>query len=131
MADGGGFGTMVDGGLDALWTQVRATLRERVGAGSFQSWISPLRLAAMDGGVATLMVPTAFLGSYVARNFHDDILAALAAAGRPATRLLFAPRPRAAALATAPAGTPAEVAVGTPVASPAAAAGGGGGSRRA
>jgi chromosomal replication initiator protein len=79
MADGG-FGTHLEG-TEALWTEVRATLKDRVGAGSFQSWISPLRLAAVEGGVATLTVPTAFLGSYVARNFQEDILAALDQAG--------------------------------------------------
>jgi chromosomal replication initiator protein len=94
MADGG-FGTHLEG-TEALWTEVRATLKDRVGAGSFQSWISPLRLAAVEGGVATLTVPTAFLGSYVARNFQEDILAALDQAGRPVSRIVFAPKPRAA-----------------------------------
>ncbi|EYD73879.1 Chromosomal replication initiator protein DnaA [Rubellimicrobium mesophilum DSM 19309] len=51
------------------------------------------------GGVATLVVPTAFLGSYVARNFEDDILAALAQAGAPVSRLIFAPQARAVAAA--------------------------------
>ncbi len=106
MADGGGFGTILDTGVDALWAQCRGTLKERVGTGSFQSWISPLRLASLEGGVATLMVPTAFLGSYVARNFQDDILAALEKAGRPVSRIVFAAKPRAAA-AAAPVAAPA------------------------
>ncbi len=99
MADGAGFGTILDAGVETLWAQCRATLRERVGAGSFQSWISPLRLGSLEDGVATLVVPTAFLGSYVARNFQDDILAALAQAGAPATRLIFAPSARVATAA--------------------------------
>ncbi|TNC51680.1 chromosomal replication initiator protein DnaA [Rubellimicrobium rubrum] len=97
-----------DESVDALWTRCRATLRERVGTGSFQSWISPLRLASIEGGVATLTVPTAFLGSYVARNFQEAILAVLDEAGAPATRLIFTPQGRAipqaaTALAEAPA----------------------------
>jgi len=108
MADGAGFGTILDGGAEALWAQCRATLKERVGAGSFQSWIAPLRLASLEDGVATLVVPTAFLGSYVARNFQEDILATLAQAGAPATRLIFAPQARVvAATAVAPAVVPA------------------------
>lgn len=107
MADGAGFGTILDGGTEALWAQCRATLKERVGGGSFQSWIAPLRLASLEDGVATLVVPTAFLGSYVARNFQDDILTTLAQAGAPATRLIFAPQARAvAATAVAPAAAP-------------------------
>ncbi|MBP1805051.1 chromosomal replication initiator protein DnaA [Rubellimicrobium aerolatum] len=104
MADGAGFGTIhADSaeGVDALWGRVRATLRERVGAGSFQSWIAPLRLASVEEGVATLTVPTAFLGSYVARNFQDAILAALAEAGAPSSRLVFAPQGRVAPQAAA------------------------------
>jgi chromosomal replication initiator protein len=110
MADGAGFGTILDGGMEALWAQCRAHLKERVGGGSFQSWIAPLRLASLEDGVATLVVPTAFLGSYVARNFQEDILATLAQAGAPATRLIFAPQARvvaATAVAPAPA-VPAE-----------------------
>ena len=95
MADGAGFGTILDARVDTLWAHCRATLRERVGAGSFQSWIAPLSLGSLEDGVATLVVPTAFLGSYVARNFQDDILAALAQAGAPVTRLVFAPQARA------------------------------------
>jgi chromosomal replication initiator protein len=106
MADGAGFGTALDAaldrGVDPLWAQARTTLKSRVGAGSFQSWIAPLRLAALEDGVATLVVPTAFLGSYVARNFQEDILAALAEAGQPATRLLFAPQGRAVSPVAAP-----------------------------
>jgi chromosomal replication initiator protein len=103
MADGAGFGTILAGneGADALWSRCHATLRERVGTGSFQSWIAPLRLASVEDSVATLTVPTAFLGSYVARNFQDAILTALAEAGAPASRLVFAPQGRVPAQAAA------------------------------
>ncbi len=105
MADGAGFGAMLDNGAEALWAQCRATLKDRVGAGSFQSWIAPLHLAAIEDGVATLVVPTAFLGSYVARNFQEDILTVLAQAGYPASRLVFAPQGRVIAGATPVAAT--------------------------
>ena len=115
MADGAGFGTIhagTDEGVDALWSRCRATLKDRVGTGSFQSWISPLRLASLEGGVATLTVPTAFLGSYVARNFQETILAMPDEAGAPLTRLIFTPQGRAvpqaaAASVAAPAPAPA------------------------
>ncbi|TNC74219.1 chromosomal replication initiator protein DnaA [Rubellimicrobium roseum] len=119
MADGAGFGTIqvgTEAGAEALWSRCRILLKERVGAGSFQSWISPLRLASVEGGVATLTVPTAFLGSYVARNFQEAILAALAEAGGPASRLVFEAQgrtpmrgavPMPAAQAAAPMAAPA------------------------
>jgi chromosomal replication initiator protein len=105
-----GLGRSLGGGpVDAgqVWEHACAALRERVGAGRFQSWIAPLALLSVEGGVATLGAPTSFLGSYVSRNFGEEILAALAAAGAPAGRLLFqaesrhalpdAPRPAAPA----------------------------------
>jgi chromosomal replication initiator protein len=113
MADGAGFGAMLDDGAEALWTQCRLVLKDRVGAGSFQSWIAPLRLAGVEDGVATLVVPTAFLGSYVARNFQEDILTVLAQVGRPASRLVFAPQgramPQASPVAAPVAAPPAEM----------------------
>ena len=84
----------VDPGV--TWPRACATLRERVGAGRFQSWIAPLALLSVEAGVATLAAPTSFLGSYVGRNFGEEILAALAAAGAPAGRLLFRAEARAA-----------------------------------
>jgi chromosomal replication initiator protein len=76
-----------------VWNQACERLRGRVGAGSFQSWIAPLRLLSVEAGLARFAVPTAFLGSYVGRNFGDEILAALAAAGAPAERLGFVAGP--------------------------------------
>lgn len=77
-------------GAAALWARASEALRERMGAGSHRSWIAPLRLERVERGVATLAVPTAFMGSYVERTFGDAILAALARAGAPAGRLHFA-----------------------------------------
>jgi chromosomal replication initiator protein len=94
-------------GAEAVWDRARTTLRERLGAASFQSWIAPLRLVALEGGVARLEAPTAFLGSYATRSLGEEILGALARAGGRAHRLAVTTPGTAAAPAAAPAPVPA------------------------
>ncbi len=77
------------GSMPEAWTICREALRARLGAGSFDRWIAPLRFVGHEGGVAVLSAPTAFLGSYAARNFGEEILASLVAAGLPVERLSF------------------------------------------
>ncbi|NAZ37310.1 chromosomal replication initiator protein DnaA [Rubellimicrobium sp. CFH 75288] len=105
-ARGGPTGRPPEGGdAAAAWARASAVLRDRVGAGSFRSWIAPLSLEGVENGVAVLRAPTAFLGSYALRAFGEHILAALAAAGWPAQRLemALADRPAAPPRAAAPA----------------------------
>ncbi|MEJ6396339.1 chromosomal replication initiator protein DnaA [Yoonia sp. 208BN28-4] len=100
---------------DGLWAQVLGELRGAVGKNSYSSWIEPLRLAELDGGVATFDVPTTFIGNYVDQNFGDLIKHHLAKAGSNAQRLRFvvpaktqaAPAPKPKAAKPAPVTNPA------------------------
>lgn len=105
MADGAG---LAWAGMDLAraWEAAGDALKARLGAGSHRSWIAPLAPVSLEAGVATLAVPTQFLGSYVGRNFGEAILAALVEAGLPATRLVFVSRPAAPPAKAAPTAAP-------------------------
>ena len=80
------------------WVAIREDLRKRVGQNNYTTWIEPLRLAALDDGVARFAVPTGFFGDWVARNFREPIQALLARSGDGVERVEFAvdrtvPRP--------------------------------------
>ncbi len=99
-----------------IWVQVRDVLRQEVGQSNYRNWIEPLEFAQLDGGVATFLVPTSFIGNWVERNFGDRILHHLHSAGAHVSRLVFsvsritaAPDPKPGA-APAPAPKPAEAA---------------------
>jgi chromosomal replication initiator protein len=75
---------------DESWGTIREELIERVGRNNYVNWIEPLKFAGSEDGVATFHVPTNFMGNWVARNFADQILTQLHAAGEPVARLAFA-----------------------------------------
>ncbi len=72
-----------------LWGQIREKLRATVGKNNYANWIEPLEFAALDGGVATFMVPTTFMGNWVSRNFGDQIVHEITKAGVPVSRVEF------------------------------------------
>lgn len=72
------------------WGQVRENLLSTVGKNNYVNWIEPLEFSQLEGGVATFLVPTSFMGNWVSRNFGDKILAELAKAGERVTRVEFA-----------------------------------------
>ncbi len=74
---------------DELWTNIREALILRVGRNNYMNWIEPLEFAGLADGVARFSVPTQFMGTWVARNFGDQILAQLAEAGARVTRIAF------------------------------------------
>ena len=71
------------------WGQIKESLESKVGRNNYKTWIAPLELVAIDGSVARFAVPTSFHGNWVARNFSDPILKALADAKMDASRLAF------------------------------------------
>ncbi len=90
------------------WGQVREELIKRLGKNNYTTWIEPLRLSGLKGGVAQFEVPTTFFGDWVSRNFADQIRGQLSAAGSPVDRIEFtvgAPAPKVEA-APAPVGKP-------------------------
>ena len=71
------------------WGQVRENLQSTVGKNNYVNWIEPLEFARLEGGVATFLVPTSFMGNWVSRNFGDQILKELAKAGEKVSRVEF------------------------------------------
>ncbi len=71
------------------WGEVRENLVSAVGKNNYVNWIEPLELAGLEGGVATFFVPTTFMGTWVSRNFGDDIQKVLIKAGEPVSRIEF------------------------------------------
>ncbi len=72
---------------NGVWGDVRKKLRDVVGESNFITWIAPLELTGFRGGVAQLAAPTNFIANWVNRNFADQILRALNAAGAEVHRL--------------------------------------------
>jgi len=56
------------------WGEVKQQIRQAVGQNTFRNWIEPLEFAEVSDGVATLSVPTRFIGNYVSQHFGDLIL---------------------------------------------------------
>ncbi|HHX88642.1 MAG TPA: chromosomal replication initiator protein DnaA [Paracoccus sp.] len=87
----------------AVWSDVRDALRGLVGENNYITWIEPLRLAALDGGVVSLTAPTNFVANWVNRNFAEQILRAMIASGQIVHRVeivVDAQTPRAPAPAS-------------------------------
>ncbi|ABF62734.1 chromosomal replication initiator protein DnaA [Ruegeria sp. TM1040] len=74
---------------DDTWGLLRKRLLKTVGQNNFTTWIEPLELDQVDGGVATFHVPTNFMGNYVSQNFADLILHEFNKSGEAVQRLAF------------------------------------------
>ncbi|WP_138422321.1 chromosomal replication initiator protein DnaA [Maritimibacter alexandrii] len=74
---------------DNMWGQVRERLERSVGQNNYRNWIEPLEFNDLDGGVATFLVPTNFMGNWVQRNFGEQILQHMVNAGARVSRLEF------------------------------------------
>ena len=75
---------------EETWGLVRGELLKTVGKNNFAAWIEPMGFAGLDAGVAKFTVPTSFFGTWVSRNFSEQILQQLSRAGTPVERLEFA-----------------------------------------
>lgn len=72
-----------------LWGQAQQNLMKAVGQNNYKTWIEPLDLVALQGGVARFEVPTTFIGNWVARNFSDQICRQLTRSGTEVSRIEF------------------------------------------
>jgi chromosomal replication initiator protein len=112
-------GNLLDGRkmTNETWGQVREQLAARIGRNNYATWIEPLKLTALQNGVAQFEVPTTFFGNWVSRNYSDHILAHLRSSGQEVGRVEFSvSRPVEAPRDLAAAKTPAQArpAVKTP-----------------
>ena len=71
------------------WGQIREDLLSAVGKNNYVNWIEPLEFSNLNGGVATFLVPTTFMGNWVSRNFGDHIKNCLSSAGEDVARIEF------------------------------------------
>ncbi len=85
---------------EELWETVGNGVLDLVGKNNFITWIAPLRLTAIDDGVARLSSPTNFVANWVNRNYTRQLHHAFAAAGSPVERIeiTVAARPADASL---------------------------------
>ncbi|MDB5716591.1 MAG: chromosomal replication initiator protein DnaA, partial [Sphingomonas bacterium] len=63
---------------EAAWEAIRASLRRRCGARTFDGWLKPIILAGFDGesGTVRLALPSDFMAQWVETHFADQLLAA-------------------------------------------------------
>ena len=69
------------------WQRARARLAAEVGAHSFQSWLSGLKLIAIDRGCAHMSVPSAFIRNWIVSHFEDHLRSAWTATCPSVTRI--------------------------------------------
>ncbi len=95
---------------DDTWGLVRNDLLKRIGKNNFVTWIEPLRLSAIEDGVARFEVPTVFFGDWVSRNYADQIQSDLKRHGQNVERIEFSlgagAKPRTATRVSAPPAAP-------------------------
>ena len=82
------------------WGRVLAGLKTSVGKNNFTNWIEPLEYSGLKDGTATFLVPTNFMGNWVAQNFGEQIKSHMNSAGIDVSRVEFqvprVARPKAA-----------------------------------
>ncbi len=77
------------------WGRVRNDLLQAIGKDAFKNWIEPLDFVETLNGVARFSVPTSFFGTWVSRNYGDQILRGMSAGNASVERLDFAVATRA------------------------------------
>ena len=61
--------------LDAAWDAIRAGLRRDLGARTFDGWLKPAELGALDGesGELEIVMPSQFMADWVRSHFGDRL----------------------------------------------------------
>ncbi|RNF34627.1 chromosomal replication initiator protein DnaA [Paracoccus methylarcula] len=75
--------------MEEIWGQACIKLEQSVGPNNFNHWIKPLRLTALEEGVARFASPTRFISDWVSRHFANDIMGELSRHGQHIERLRF------------------------------------------
>lgn len=73
--------------ISDCWDKARGELFRVLGANNFSCWIEPLTLQSLHEETATIEAPTRFMRDWVSRNYSDQILRQLNAAGAHAARI--------------------------------------------
>ncbi len=72
---------------DRAWVQIRDELRNSIGKSNYKNWIETLEFEGLDDGVVRFRAPAKFVGEYALREFGDQIIHLLKAAGTAVNRL--------------------------------------------
>ncbi|BBK34923.1 chromosomal replication initiator protein DnaA [Allostella sp. ATCC 35155] len=62
-----------EGAVRAQWARIRGRLREEFGDAAFRTWLKPVTLRELRGGVVRLAVPTKFMRDWVETNYLDRL----------------------------------------------------------
>lgn len=98
---GGMQGSVVSQGVMIAeeWARISEELRAEIGEHNHRSWIEPLDCGGLQQGVVQLNAPSRFVGDWVKRNYHDQIIQRLRASDPSIARIEFnvlhTPRPTA------------------------------------
>ncbi len=72
-----------------VWTRVRSHLRSQIGKDACENWIDNLVFLGAEQGVARIVAPTSFIGTWVSRNYGETIRQLLARESVQVQRLEF------------------------------------------
>ncbi len=61
--------------LDQQWAKVRGRLKDEVGETAYRSWLKPLTVGDLDGGMVRIVVPTRFMRDWIRTHYADRIRA--------------------------------------------------------
>jgi chromosomal replication initiator protein len=81
--------------VESRWARVRGRLRAEFGEGVFKSWLKPMTLSGVGGGVVTISVPTRFMRDRVDALYGDRIRALWAQEHSDVTSVIFVITPTA------------------------------------
>lgn len=59
--------------VNAQWKGVSERLHQEIGEAAYQSWIKPMRVRALEGGVIKATVPTRFMRDWIVAHYADRI----------------------------------------------------------
>ena len=76
--------------MEILWEKVVKIIKENINQQNFETWISPIRINAMEGDQIRLAVPNRFIRDWLVENYFDLIRESIkSAAGVPLQVTIF------------------------------------------
>lgn len=76
--------------MTELWERTIESLRDRLSAENFDTWLAPVRIDAIEDDTVVLRIPNRFYADWISNHYQDLLLEAFRASVDPApTRLRF------------------------------------------
>ncbi len=95
--------------MTTLWESTLCLLREKVSEHTYEAWLAPLALEAVDGSTVRLRAPSRFFVDWISRSYLGDLVATLrSVSGDPAMTIEWSLDPSASSAGSidAPSATP-------------------------